>query len=76
MSSRGAFLPPQRRRWSGKAALWSTEDLRLLRSLAASGVSVSMISTTLSRTESSIRNKALMHGISLQVQRVTAVKND
>lgn len=48
---------------------WSSEDLRQLRELAANGTAPGMIAVTLRRTESAIRNKAGMHGISLRARR-------
>lgn len=48
---------------------WSSEDLRRLRELAADGTAPEMIAATLRRTESAIRNKAGMHGISLRARR-------
>jgi hypothetical protein len=48
---------------------WSSDDLRQLRELAASGTPPEAIATTLRRTESAIRNKAGMHGISLRGRR-------
>lgn len=45
---------------------WSTEDIRLLRQLAVAGASLETIAGTLRRTQSAIRNKATMHGISLR----------
>ena len=45
---------------------WSSDDLRRLRELAATGTPLDAIATTLRRTESAIRNKAGMHGISLR----------
>ena len=44
---------------------WSAEALRRLRELAQSGATVAMIAAALDRSESAIRNKAGMHGISL-----------
>jgi hypothetical protein len=45
---------------------WSTDDIRRLREFAEQGLPLNLISTTLRRSESAIRNKAGMHGISLQ----------
>lgn len=46
---------------------WSIEEVRKLRDHAQSGRSVREIARELNRTESSVRNKAGMHGISLGV---------
>lgn len=48
---------------------WSSEDLRVLRELAATGTPPDAIAVTLRRTESAVRNKAGMHGISLRGRR-------
>jgi hypothetical protein len=45
--------------------LWTTESLRLLRELALARFPVAQIAAALGRSESAIRNKAGMHGISL-----------
>lgn len=57
----GASLSSRRNRRND----WSTEDLRLLRELAAMGTPLKAIAAALRRTASGIRNKACMHGISL-----------
>jgi len=62
MSSRAPFLPSFRR----AAQLWSVEELRRLRTLAALGTPVHSIAAALRRSPSAVRNKAAMHGISLQ----------
>jgi hypothetical protein len=53
--------------WRPRAAIrsWSTDEIVRLRELAEAGESVGIIALNLRRTESAIRNKALMHGISL-----------
>ncbi|MFL6617697.1 MAG: hypothetical protein ACJ8MH_03805 [Povalibacter sp.] len=56
-------LSPWRSRTSVKS--WSALELKSLRELADAGESVAVIATRLRRTESAIRNKAGMHGISL-----------
>lgn len=48
---------------------WSTEDVRRLRELAATGLAPETIAAALRRTESAVRNKAGMHGISLRARR-------
>jgi hypothetical protein len=53
-----AFYPSARR-------TWSAEEVRQLRELAEQGVSVRIIAARLRKTESAIRNKAGMHGISI-----------
>jgi hypothetical protein len=48
---------------------WSSEDLRRLRELAATGTPLNAIAAALRRTSSAVRNKAGMHGISLRLPR-------
>lgn len=48
---------------------WSSADLRRLRELAETGAAPDTIASTLRRTESAVRNKAGMHGISLRARR-------
>lgn len=48
---------------------WSSEDVRLLREMAATGNALETIATALRRTTSAVRNKAGMHGISLRARR-------
>jgi len=55
-------------------AAWTTADIRLLRDLAEQGVELSSIAGTLGRTLSAIKNKAAMHGISLQAKRRRCVQ--
>jgi hypothetical protein len=43
---------------------WSQSELVQLRDLACEGLSPRQIATCLKRTESAVRNKALLHGIS------------
>jgi hypothetical protein len=57
------------RRSRGLPAAWAIADIQLLRNLAAQGLPVGAIANTLRRTESAVRNKAQMHGISLQSKR-------
>jgi hypothetical protein len=45
---------------------WSSAQIRRLRELALQGFTVSAIAAHLRRSESAIRNKAGMHGISLR----------
>jgi hypothetical protein len=45
--------------------VWTIESLRLLRELALARLPVAKIAAALGRSESAIRNKAGMHGISL-----------
>ena len=45
---------------------WSQEEIRRLRELAARGLRVSDIAARLGRSESAIRNKAGLHGVSLR----------
>jgi hypothetical protein len=48
------------------ASTWTREEICRLRELAQSGTPLHLISRMLRRTESAVRNKAGMHGISLQ----------
>jgi hypothetical protein len=59
------FIPSLARRQSKVTSLWSRDEVSRLRELAQSGASLRMISMTLRRTESAVKNKAGMHGISL-----------
>lgn len=52
-----------------RANQWSSEDLRRLRELAETGTAPDRIAVTLRRTESAVRNKAGLHGISLRIKR-------
>lgn len=61
-----SFLPSIHKTRARSANLWSIEDIRRLRELAAQGVPLRSIAATLRRSESAIRNKAGMHGISIQ----------
>jgi hypothetical protein len=54
----------QTRTTSGSS--WSVADIRLLRELAQQGLPLDSIARVLGRTQSAIKNKAGMHGISLQ----------
>lgn len=45
---------------------WTTADVRRLRELAAQGISPGEVARLLRRSESAIRNKACLHGISFQ----------
>ena len=60
---------PTFQRRANRSNEWSSEDLRRLRELAQTGTAPNMIAATLRRTESAIRNKAGMHGISLRARR-------
>jgi hypothetical protein len=55
------FLP-------SRPASWTTEDLRTLRELAGQGCSAEVIAKRLRRTVSSVRNKVVMHGLSLTLR--------
>jgi hypothetical protein len=44
---------------------WSSEEIRQLKAFAQAGRSPREIARALKRTESAIKNKACMHGISL-----------
>ena len=60
------FIPSYARLQSAAASAWSVEDVRTLRTLAQSGMSIGAIAAALHRSESAVRNKACMHGVSLQ----------
>jgi len=45
---------------------WSSDQIRTLRRLAGEGLPAKQIAMAMKRTESAIRNKAGMHGISLK----------
>lgn len=47
-------------------SVWATEEIRALRSLAAQGMPPAGIALALGRSEFAIRNKAVIHGISLR----------
>jgi hypothetical protein len=47
---------------------WATADVRRLRELAEQGISPEQAAKLLRRSESAIRNKAGLHGISFQRQ--------
>jgi hypothetical protein len=57
------------RRSRGLPAGWAIADIQLMRTLATQGLTVNAIAHALGRTESAVRNKAQMHGISLQSRR-------
>jgi hypothetical protein len=66
MSSSYPFVTVNSRgRYPSARKTWSAEDVRQLRELAEQGVSVRIIAARLRKTESAIRNKAGMHGISI-----------
>jgi len=48
---------------------WSVEQVRVLRALASQGLPADRIAAELKRSESAVRNKACMHGISLRLPR-------
>lgn len=48
---------------------WSLEQVRVLRALANQGLPAHRIAAELKRSESAVRNKACMHGISLRLSR-------
>jgi hypothetical protein len=48
---------------------WSLEQVRVLRTLADQGQPAHVIAAELKRSESAVRNKACMHGISLRLPR-------
>jgi hypothetical protein len=45
---------------------WDIEEIRTLRLLAGQGMSPQSIGVVLGRTEFAVRNKAMIHGISLR----------
>jgi hypothetical protein len=46
--------------------IWSTDHIQTLRRLLQQGLSVQEIALAMKRSESAIRNKAIMHGMSLR----------
>jgi hypothetical protein len=60
---RSSFLLP------APGNLWSIDKIQTLRRLAQQGLSVKEIAAVLHRTESAVRNKAVMQGISLRSPR-------
>jgi len=46
--------------------VWAMADVRRLRELAEQGMSPSQVAKVLRRSESAVRNKASLHGISFQ----------
>jgi hypothetical protein len=62
MRRAGAMLMPRTR----VPNLWSMQEVRRLRELAAAGVPVDSIAAALRRTRSAIKNKARFHAISLR----------
>src|SRR5690349_16784776 len=65
-SPNSIFRPLPRHRRGRSANAWSAEELRRLRELAKRGTPLQLMARLLRRTESAIKNKAGMHGISLQ----------
>lgn len=65
-------LPKFPRTNAASANRWSTAEIRRLRELAQQGVALHIIARSLGRSESALRNKAMMHGISLQRKDATA----
>lgn len=53
-------------------ASWSTEELQMLKEMAAAGASIDELARKLNRTPSAVRNKAGLHGISLSRSRPRA----
>ena len=47
-------------------AIWTSEELRIMRQLADAGTPIARIAARLRRSPSAIRNKAGLHGISLK----------
>jgi hypothetical protein len=62
MGARSATLP----RRTKMPNLWSMQEVRRLRELAAAGMPIDSIAATLRRTRSAIKNKAGLHAISLR----------
>jgi len=54
------------RRANTSTSAWATEDIQRLRVLASEGMALIEIARELRRTVSAVRNKAGMHGISVQ----------
>ncbi|WP_116812166.1 hypothetical protein [Steroidobacter cummioxidans] len=55
---------------------WAVADVRRLRELAEQGISPGQVAKLLRRSESAVRNKACLHGISFrrQVQKTATVE--
>jgi len=47
-------------------SIWSIEEIRTLRYLVEQGLTAKSIAEALGRSEVAVRNKAVMHGISLR----------
>lgn len=54
------------RRRPASMSAWDIEEIRTLRLLAEQGMSPESIGVVLGRTQFAVRNKALIHGISLR----------
>lgn len=54
---------------------WSAEQVRQLRELARQGICVRIIAARLRKTESAVRNKAGMLGISIHLRSVRAAES-
>lgn len=65
-STPGSFLPSRGNTRVRTPNLWSAEELRRLREMALRRMPLHLIAGALRRSESAIRNKAAMHGISLR----------
>ena len=50
-------------------SIWSIEEIRTLRYLVEQGLTAKSIAEALGRSEVAVRNKAVMHGISLRRSR-------
>jgi hypothetical protein len=70
MSTSASFVASRNGTRGRLASLWSSDEIRRLREMAARGAPLRLIACALRRTESSIRNKAGMHGISIQTKQV------
>jgi hypothetical protein len=66
LSRSNVFLPSIRNTRTRSMNLWSMDDVRRLRDMAGCGVPLHEIAATLRRSESAIRNKAAIHGISIR----------
>lgn len=68
MSSSCFLVLPAGRKSSAYANAWTLADIRLLRELAQQGLTLGSIARRLRRSESAVRNKATMHGVSVQAR--------
>ncbi len=68
MSSSCFLVLPAGKKSSVYSNAWTLADIRLLRELARQGLTLGSIARRLRRSESAVRNKATMHGVSVQAR--------